>query len=78
MSIERHNMIGFLADRYKDVGPNATLEKWLVTTTDTKEFNGTRIPYKSEVTWKLKEGDFTWAKMELTELEFNRWEIFRE
>jgi hypothetical protein len=75
---ERGDMIGFLADRYKDVGPNATLEKWLVTTTDTKEFNGIRIPYKSEVTWKLKEGDFTWAKMELTELEFDRREVFRE
>ncbi|MEP7375741.1 MAG: DUF6544 family protein [Chitinophagaceae bacterium] len=69
---ENGDLLSFEADRYKDTGTDASLEKWLVETIACKDFNGIRIPYKSKVTWKLKEGDFNWANMELTSLEFNK------
>ena len=70
-------MVGFTADRYYGADDNASLEKWVVETEDWKDFQGIRIPYKSKVTWKLKEGDFNWAKMELTDLEFNKAELYK-
>jgi hypothetical protein len=30
------------------------------------------MPVKSEVTWKLKSGDYTWYKLEITEIEYNK------
>lgn len=74
---ENGDMVGFTADRYYGTDANARLEKWVVETEDWKDFNDIRIPYKSKVTWKLKEGDFNWAKMELTDLEFNRTELYK-
>ena len=45
---------------------NATLEKWTMTAQEYKEINGLMIPVKGEVTWNLANGDFTWAKLEIT------------
>ncbi|GAA4941166.1 hypothetical protein GCM10023314_12670 [Algibacter agarivorans] len=39
--------------------------------TDHKVFNGYKIPYKYEVSWQLKEGDFNWLNLEITDLEYN-------
>ncbi len=62
------------ADRYYDRGKEkATLEKWAPRCLPNtfKEVQGIRIPYKGEVTWKLKDGDFTWLKFELEEVKYN-------
>ncbi len=74
---EQGDMTGFTADRYYGTADNAKLEKWVVETEDWKDFSGIRIPYKSKVIWKLKAGDFNWAKMELTDLEFNKTELYK-
>lgn len=62
------------AMRYYERKGGATLEKWHVETDPTgfREFEGMRIPAKSTVTWKLKEGDFTWLKLEVTAIEYTR------
>lgn len=73
---ENGDFLSFEAERYKDTGANASLEKWLVETIAYKDFNGIRIPYKSRVTWKLKEGDFNWATMELTDIEYNKPQLY--
>lgn len=59
------------ADRYKENTKDSPLEKWVITTKETGILNGIKMPVKSEVMWKLKEGDFTWFKIELTEIEYN-------
>jgi len=69
---ENGDLLSFEAERYKGKGRDASLEKWLVEITGYKDFSGIRIPYKSKVTWKLKTGDFNWANVELTDLEFNK------
>jgi hypothetical protein len=71
------DMSGFTADRYYGIDDKATLEKWVVETEEWKVFQGIRIPYKSKVNWKLKAGDFNWANMELTDLEFNKTELYK-
>ena len=38
---------------------------------------GHRVPAKSTVSWKLKIGDFTWYKVEVTDIKFNEFELRR-
>jgi hypothetical protein len=60
----------FDAMRYYNRKEGATLEPWHVEAKGWKTFgNGLRIPYQSEVTWKLADGDFTWLTLEITSLE---------
>lgn len=74
---EQGDIIRFVADRYMGDGPDASLEKWVVDITGYKDFNGFRIPYKNNVTWQLRDGDFHWAEMELTDLEFNNLQLYK-
>jgi hypothetical protein len=71
------DLVSFIADRYYGSDEKATLEKWLITVTGYKDFSGIRIPYKNTVTWKLKTGDFTWADIEVTDMEFNKPELYQ-
>ena len=71
------DMIGFEAMRYGEFDGKTSLEKWHIESKEFKEFNAVRIPYKSEVTWKLKSGDFTWLKLELLTIEYNKEAAFK-
>lgn len=74
---EQGDLLRFTADRYYDRGKEAaTLEKWQIDVTETAVMNGIRMPRKTEVTWKLPTGDFTWYKLEITEIEYNRPELY--
>jgi len=68
---ENGDMQSFDANRYYDRPEGATLERWHVETITTAELNGTRMPVQSEVTWKLADGDYTWLKLEITEISYN-------
>jgi hypothetical protein len=66
---ETGDIISFDAMRFYDRKGGPTMEKWLITTKQNcfRVFNGIRIPAKSTVTWQLKEGDFTWYNLEVTD-----------
>ncbi|MBK7874006.1 MAG: hypothetical protein IPJ74_26830 [Saprospiraceae bacterium] len=66
------DVISFEADRYYTRKGGATLEQWHIENSEYDIFNGIRIPIKSAVTWKLKEGDFTWYKLEITDITYNQ------
>lgn len=64
----------FEADRYYIKGKEKPrLEKWVVTIVPGayKLFDGIRIPCKSEITWRLKEGEYNWLRLELTDIDYN-------
>lgn len=65
------DMTSFEARRYYDRKEGATLEDWLVVNTDYGVLAGIRMPVKSEVTWKLAGGDFTWLKLEIVGVAYN-------
>lgn len=69
---ENGNLKACQADRYKDSNDSAQLEKWEVVTKRYGVLDGIRMPVESEVTWKLKEGDFTWYKLVINELEYDK------
>lgn len=60
------------AERYGEFDGKYSKEHWSILNTSYKEFDGIRIGNVSEVMWKLKSGDFTWFKLEITELEYNK------
>jgi hypothetical protein len=68
------DVINFEAERYYDRKGGATLEDWFIQIEPNgyKEFEGVRIPARSAVTWKLKEGDFTWYKLEIADIYYNQ------
>lgn len=57
---------GFEAQRYGDFDGKYRLETWSVKVIGYLTLDGKKIGNKNEVTWKLKEGDFLWLKMEVT------------
>lgn len=63
------DVAGFEAERYGDFEGILRKERWAIKVTGYKVLNGTRIGYTSEVTRKLKEGDFTWLRLELTAID---------
>lgn len=65
------DVLAFETDRYFGADKRAKLEKWVIKMIDYKVFRGYKIPYKCEVTWQLKDGDFNWLKLEITDLEYN-------
>lgn len=68
---EAGDVTSFEAMRYGDFNGKMSLEKWRIESKAYGEFRGIRVPTKSEVTWKLKTGDFTWLKLELTDVQYN-------
>lgn len=68
--------VSFEAERYYGGGQEAGKETWFIEAESYKEFEGVIIPAVCRVTWKLPEGDFNWLNLEITELEYNRHQLF--
>lgn len=64
---------GFEAKRYYFREGGSTLEDWSVRIEPDgyREFEGVRVGARCSVSWKLKDGEFTWFRLELTSLKFN-------
>lgn len=67
---EEGKLLSFEAERFFGTDVDAQKEKWLVEITSLKDFNGYIIPNKSKVTWKLKDGDFTWLELEIVDIQY--------
>lgn len=59
------------AQRYYDAGDRYDLKRWSGMHTDYREVDGVRIPTGAELTWHLDDGDFTWLKLEIVDIQFN-------
>jgi hypothetical protein len=70
------DIISFEAMRYGEFDGKTSLEKWHIDIKEYAVYAGIRIPSKFEVTWKLRSGDFTWMKMEITGIEYNIHEMY--
>jgi len=63
----------FIADRYYYRKEGSTLEPWQVKVEEGGygELGGIRMPLRCSVTWRLKEGDFTWYKLVIESAEYD-------
>ncbi|MGI6486507.1 MAG: hypothetical protein GX759_03900 [Thermoanaerobacterales bacterium] len=73
---EKGDVVDFTAQRYREVNRQYSLETWSIRMEDYKEFDGIRIPAKGEVIWKLDKGDFNWYQFEVTQMEYNKPDVF--
>jgi len=71
------NFAKFSAPRYMGGDEDAELREWVITVQETKVMSGIRIPVKLEVTWKLEAGDWTWLKLEITDIEYHKPEKYQ-
>jgi hypothetical protein len=67
---EQGQLTHVTADRY--MGEHGQLTPWSVQALDYQEVCGMHIPTRVEVTWHLASGDFTWFRVEITEIEYNQ------
>lgn len=67
----RGDVIKFTALRYKGNEPDAKRHEWIMQISDYDTFEGIRVPAKMTSTWKLDEGDWTWLKLEVTDIKYN-------
>ena len=62
------DVTGFEAQRFGDFDGVRRKETWSISVKAYADFHGVRIGNVSEVTWKLKDGDFLWLKLEITNI----------
>lgn len=63
-------LTGFEAQRYGDFNGRYSKETWSVEIKAYRYFNGLPVASDCEITWKLKDGDFTWLKVTITQIEY--------
>lgn len=65
--------VRFEADRYYSRKSGATMERWVaeIEPESYRKFDGVFIPSQISIAWKLKEGDYHWLDMEVTEVQYN-------
>lgn len=68
---ENGDCIKFNAMRFMDIKNDSQPKEWIITLSNYEEFNGIKIPVKCEATWKLEDGDFTWYKLKIYDVEYN-------
>jgi len=67
------DLVSFQAQRFFERKEGATLEDWYVAMdpAGVKEFEGILIPTRSTVTWRLKDGNYTWLRLDLSQVHYN-------
>ncbi len=69
---EQGQLTSVTAQRYMAQGKHYQLAPWSVQAGEYREADGMRIPTRVEVTWHLPSGDFTWFRVRISEIEYNR------
>ena len=61
----------FSALRFNGNDADAKRYHWIMNISEYKTFEGIKVPAKMTATWKLDEGDWTWLKLEVTDIKYN-------
>ncbi|RIW17411.1 hypothetical protein D0X99_06700 [Algoriphagus lacus] len=61
----------FSALRYQGNEADAKRQEWVIQATQLGEMDGIRIPTQMTATWKLDQGDWTWLKLQVTDIQYN-------
>ncbi len=61
----------FSAMRYMGNDPDAGKYEWVMAIEDYAHFEGVKVPVNMTATWKLEDQDWTWLKLDVTDLRFN-------
>jgi hypothetical protein len=69
---EEGNLCRLQAERYRDMGrgKEAVLTPWGGEYSNYREVSGFRVPTSVDVSWKLEAGSFSYARFEITNLDY--------
>ena len=73
---DKDRFIRLTAERFYGGGPDAKLEQWDIEATDWDTMGGYLVPVRGEVRWKLPDGDFTFYRWEITEIDYDPLGLF--
>jgi len=65
------DFISFSAMRYMGNKKGSSRYEWVIRVEEFNTFEGIKVPSKMSATWKLDEGDWTWLKLEVTDIKYN-------
>ncbi|MBU2650622.1 MAG: hypothetical protein KKA81_06795 [Bacteroidetes bacterium] len=65
------DFVSFSAMRYMGNEIESSRYEWVMLVEEYKTFDGIKVPSKMSATWKLDEGDWTWLKLEVTDIKYN-------
>ncbi len=68
---ERGDFTRFSAMRYKDNTDEAERFEWVMRVIDYEVFEGIKVPAIMTATWRLDDGDWTWLKLNITDIAYN-------
>jgi len=66
------DVIKFSALRFNGNDADAKRRNWEMNILDYKKFEGIKVPAKMTSTWKLDDKDWTWLKLEVTDIKYNK------
>jgi hypothetical protein len=66
------DFVQFSTWRYMGNEANAPRYEWVLDVRDYQFFEGFKIPSQMTATWKLPEGDWTWLKLQIDDVTYNR------
>jgi len=73
---EEGQMTDFVAERYMSVEDGYSLETWSTPIEEYKEINGIMVPVKGEAVWRLNSGDFSYIRLEITDIEYDNRSVY--
>jgi hypothetical protein len=62
----------FSALRYKGNETDAKRHEWVMNISEYSTFEGIKVPSVMTSTWKLEDTDWTWLKLEVTDIKYNK------
>lgn len=65
------DFVKFSALRFMGNKKDSEKHPWVLRVDGYKEFEGIRVPALMSATWELKDGDWTWLRLEIMDLKFN-------
>jgi hypothetical protein len=69
---EKGELVNLVAERYRMDGGAYSLDTWATPGGEYREFDGMMIPTRGEAVWKLKSGDYSYIKIEITSVEYDK------
>jgi hypothetical protein len=73
---DKGELTDFVAQRYMTKDSKYSLETWATPIQEYREINGVRLPVKGEGKWKLDSGDFSYIRLEITDIEYNNASLY--
>ena len=65
------DVIKFSAMRFKETRAEDVRHEWIMNITGYKTFEGIKVPARMTSTWKLDKTDWTWLKLEISDIKYN-------